>query len=694
MDINSKKPNTDVVVLVKVNNVHSEDLFTVDFLVDPWRLFDTDRLSFGSNWMISGTINEGDLDLSRPGPKASTSFLPRLLPTVNGVRHNNRAMIALDRETRVPYKYKPLRPGDIRLLYLLPGEAIDPLQAAVVHVSQKSTATYRALSYVWGTEERTQELITPDGLLQITLSLSKAMRRLRQKGSSIMLWVDAVSINQNDSKEKAQQIRLLPQIFQASKLTYAFIDGDREVDAVMEMLMQVRSKAALDERSMPGINGKTSNGTIDSDDWPAGLPKIPASWNGGSIPPLHDPIWASVKAMFALPWFGRVWIIQEIVAAPSVMIVCGKWVIDWNDLHLAMETVDREVQISGQEHSMLKSGWDPFLSLAAQREWEARRYRWSLLMLLEQFRHAQSTLSRDRLFALLGLASDGNENEFEPDYDSPLEEVVLRFARVFVRQNRGMQLLYRAGISSRSNRFPSWIPDWTAKRPLGLHDSAETGITFSASGPQEASIKCIPGTDELRVQGYDVDVIEGISTASNIKNEWKRYFEDLDEMIDSAVLSSVGDSPADLKWKVPVAGALFPRAAGSGAIDMKTSYIAFRNYLEVTGKGSGVKECRNGGSLITNRPSDSSSYIAALEDTLNGWRFVVTKRGYAGVVPTLTEVGDIVVVLKGGCVPFVMRKSATRPGQMRLVGECYIHGIMGGQSLWLPGVAEREFRLH
>lgn len=47
-------------------------------------------------------------------------------------------------------------------------------------------------------------------------------------------------------------------------------------------------------------------------------------------------------------------------------IVCGKWVIDWNDLHLAVEIVDREVQLPDDDLSHLKLSWEPFLSLAAQ----------------------------------------------------------------------------------------------------------------------------------------------------------------------------------------------------------------------------------------------------------------------------------------------------------------------------------------
>ena len=229
------------------------------------------------------------------------------------------------------------------------------------------------------------------------------------------------------------------------------------------------------------------------------------------------------------------------VAATNVKILCGKWIIDWSDLHLAIEIVDRQVQVSDNDFSHLKPSWEPFLSLSAQREWEARHHRWTLIMLFEIFRYAESTYSRDRLFALLGLASDGNEAESEPDYDSPLEVVVLKVARVFVRQGRGMQLLYRAGLSHQSHRFASWIPDWTVRRPSSLHDSSEDGTIIAASGPQQAKIKCIPDTDELLVEGYAVDVIERISASSSVVQEWQMYFKEIDAMVDSADLSPVRD---------------------------------------------------------------------------------------------------------------------------------------------------------
>lgn len=119
--------------------------------------------------------------------------------------------------------------------------------------------------------------------------------------------------------------------------------------------MQVRAKAACDEKSKlethttDGTESKLGNdsesetdsgesteaddGTSSKDgcyseDWLEDLPRLPTSWKHRCIPHLDDPIWTSVRALFDLSWFRRVWIIQEVVVAPSVKIVCGKWIVD------------------------------------------------------------------------------------------------------------------------------------------------------------------------------------------------------------------------------------------------------------------------------------------------------------------------------------------------------------------------------
>jgi hypothetical protein len=85
------------------------------------------------------------------------------------------------------------------------------------------------------------------------------------------------------------------------------------------------------------------------------------------------------------------------------------------------------------------------------------------------------------------------------------------------------------------------------------------------------------------------------------------------------------------------------------------------------------------------------SYVECLQGTLAGWKSVVTTRGFAGVVPSLSQAGDLVAIMKGGCVPFVLRESGEK---WKLVGEGYVHGIMKGEGLWLPGVEKKTFCLH
>ena len=729
--------NANLALLLKLSDIYSNDASSAELFVDPWRLVCSKNMRLESEWLVTGTIAQESLKPPRNRRKNRRKLHTLSIPWPPAgalATRQRRSTSSRVLQTRPTFSHRGLRPGEMRLVNILPGTQQDQLQGLIIHVLSASPPPYRALSYVWGTDQQPEELLTPDGALSITSSLSKALRSLRRKDKSITLWVDAICTNQKDGREKEKQIRMLPVIFQNASFTYAYLDGGDGGDNVMEMLMQVRVKAAIEERSRLckaqsseehdsdsryGIqpseettekdSASIDESSVEEEDWPDELPKVPTSWRDSPIPALNDDIWASVKALFSLPFFRRVWIVQEVVASFNVKIVCGKWTMDWSDLHLAIEIIDRHLQLSDHDTTHLSSSWEPFMSLAAQREWEARSHRWSLSMLLEHFRYAESTLSRDRLFAMLGLASDGNEPDFEPDYESPLETIVLRFARVFVRQGRGMQLLYRAGLRSDNHKFPSWIPDWTVQRPSSLADVSEGGITFGASGPHQPMIECSPDSDELLADGYAVDVIESISISSNAEAELGLYFSEVDAMIDGAVLRPTPTPREDLKWKVPIAGALFPKVVMPGGVDLRTSYAALRNSMDRKGKGKSIGErVAFGGDdnhqaiyqLMIERMSAESyrnqglSYLTALQDTVRGWKFVVTKKGHVGTVPTLAQAGDIIAVLKGGRVPFILKASDTRPGAFRLVGECYVHGLMNGEGLSLPDVEEATFALH
>jgi hypothetical protein len=77
-------------------------------------------------------------------------------------------------------------------------------------------------------------------------------------------------------------------------------------------------------------------------------------------------------------------------------------------------------------------------------------------------------------------------------------------------------------------------------------------------------------------------------------------------------------------------------------------------------------------------------------------RFCVTSSGFLGQVPLETQKGDEICILLGMKVPFVMRKLEgweTGRTAYRLVGECYIHGLMYGEALDLPGFILQDIEL-
>ncbi|KAF2178732.1 hypothetical protein K469DRAFT_642268 [Zopfia rhizophila CBS 207.26] len=690
---------TDVVILARISNIYTN--LRYEFYVNPWNLYASDHLllhgdcgfkaSFSTRLIskvpsICSPKNDAVSVKQQPestfrschGPFTPGTAFTRIvtgatnpLPNSLGVQND----ISLAEEISVAplhvgsvimaipepgcfqiYSYKELQEGFIRLLHLLPGSNEEALQGIIYHVPFEFAGRYRALSYMWGTVSRSGRLWTSTGILRITPNLKAALQHLRHKTKALILWVDAVCINQDDNKEKAYQIRLLPQVFQRATSIFAFLGNDHGSHRAIETLMQIRAKEALT-------------------DWPKCLPPVPTSWSTESVPFPEDPVWDDIKAFFQNSWFRRAWVVQEVVLAASVRIACGKWVVDWNDLLSATETVDREHRGSVNDMSSNIFSWDYFLELARHREWEARQTRWALINLLESFRYLESTLTRDRLFALLGFASDGANPQFEPDYESTLEDVLKKYAAVFIEQGKVLQLLYRAGLESQSSRFPSWLPDWTVPKPSSLYESSTRGKIFSASWISEPQVNYCPGSDEIEVSGFLLDSIEKVSNASNVPEQWYQYFREADSMVNE--LSRYRKDNSDVKWKVPIAGILYPKTIASGSLDLESSYKVFRRELS-----SAHKQFSNGGNPEARFEVSSQGldYTLALQETLLGWRFFTTHRGYAGVGPASTKIGDSVYVFNGGGVPFLLTPSESREGVYRLLGECYVHGLMNGEA--------------
>ncbi|KAF5703502.1 heterokaryon incompatibility protein het-6 [Fusarium globosum] len=77
-------------------------------------------------------------------------------------------------------------------------------------------------------------------------------------------------------------------------------------------------------------------------------------------------------------------------------------------------------------------------------------------------------------------------------------------------------------------------------------------------------------------------------------------------------------------------------------------------------------------------PEEGDIFAITVDDAGTDRVLFITEKGYLGLGPARTEVGDVVSLIAGVHVPFVLRKGAQ--GWI-LVGETYVHGVMYGEAL-------------
>jgi len=78
----------------------------------------------------------------------------------------------------------------------------------------------------------------------------------------------------------------------------------------------------------------------------------------------------------------------------------------------------------------------------------------------------------------------------------------------------------------------------------------------------------------------------------------------------------------------------------------------------------------------------SYPFETAFQDYSSGRKFCATKKGYLGWVSVAARPGDTVCYLDGNPLPFVIRRCEMQG--YRLIGDCYLHGMMRGPPRGLP----------
>lgn len=150
-------------------------------------------------------------------------------------------MALMDPQTAISpsalYQYRQLRkPDSFRLLHLAPSTHRD--QPMIGHLEEheiesEECPAYRALSYTWGDADPPTQIQLDDCTLPITRNLHEALLHLRDSTEAIVVWIDAICINQRDDTEKSRQVARMREVFHGAKDVIVWLGPEIDTTQVL-----------------------------------------------------------------------------------------------------------------------------------------------------------------------------------------------------------------------------------------------------------------------------------------------------------------------------------------------------------------------------------------------------------------------------------------------------------------------------
>ena len=586
------------------------------------------------------------------------------------------------------YRYNalPQKSSMIRLVELLPGGTLDTVRCHVREVdlddlprSQSSppqSIAYEALSYTWDSQIFYQFVWCDGKVLPITQNLHDALKRIRQPGSSIWLWVDAICINQSDTAERNCQIGLMRQIFNRANQVIAWL-GEEDAD----------TKSAFDlVEKISAVTTSVTPEAVRDNFW------TPQLMEDMGLPRMPDAQWFTLSKLFGRPYFKRIWVVQELVVSRNAVARYGSLTIRWEHI----DHVGRLLLATGWRKAFnIRSRTSPRAPVFQKTisnikrsfsEFQGRRGM-TLGLLLCVTRRFLSTDPRDKVVALIGLANNVNARNAQPilpNYSKSTADVYRDVTGFSIVQERSLTLLSVVeDISDRQiSHLPSWVPDYSVWQSEVIFGYPISRIQYRAAGASEVSVRWSAGSSVLAVDGIQYDEVENVS--SNIFDDTQKHKEIILEWLQMAEpLMRNGTIGIDAFWRTLLGDCdrdICP------APEEWANYFA--SYLSLVQKQE-VSTSRATTWAEDTEPGNASVFQASLEYVAWRRRFFTTRKGLIGLGRPSMKPGDSVCILSGGHVPFLLRKDGTHH---RFVGESYVHGLMKGEAMQ-EGICMEEFRI-
>lgn len=571
-------------------------------------------------------------------------------------------------------------------------------------MSDPTLPSFIALSYAWGDRSDIVPLSVSDRTLSVTKELNTILQCLSTTNSHRLFWIDAICINQEDLNERAAQVALMCDIYSRATYVLAFLSPRSDtVDLGLDYLEQAAANPHLHYE--PSLSPHI---TVD----------------GLSV--LSEIVRDSLIAFFAAPWWTRVWTVQEFVLAKKVIFQCGNRLIDADMAMRAFSNLkDHERNCCWSARRATDGYALGFLDYPSGAHNGLSVYKATLRMdnlliimnpnnhginglldVMGLFRTRKCSDPRDRVYGMLGLRINNQDSKhlIQPDYRITTALLYQELSMAMIEKSQTLDVLshatQRSSIQGKTPGLPSWVPDWDATVDDAYHLVYQSRLELMRLYKASGDTKPIWELDSLgyiATQALPIGVVATtspgypVSPSSAPEGAFVETWRQLAGLPSNNTVQSDLDqqetAARELAFQVMICGDLAPSdwMTSNDRTMYTKAYKTWHTWFTHPNPANLSPETRE-----LAREFDILLQVASL-----GRCFFVTEDGTWGFGPEGTQPGDSVVIMPGGKVPYVLKRSklvSANGGDVwayEFLGDAFMRGVMLAE-LFSPETPEME----
>jgi len=393
-------------------------------------------------------------------------------------------------------------------------------------------------------------------------------------------------------------------------------------------------------------------------------------------------------------------VIQEVALSTRAEIVCGDENLSWDTLERVVNALNElgftgmiaTTADTGPVTSYGVPGVAKVVQLSTIRDRRKKGTPRPISWLMEKFVDSETTELRDKVYSVLGIATDAADNVFSPDYTKPSWTLFKDVTRFLITRDAKLDILrFAGGDKPGGSPMPSWCFSFhinkTRQTRLGTYPvtTFETpDFCFSDNG------------NHLRLRGFIIDEICQVGLVSSVidrgalgEDETPNYYGWFCQARDMFQLTGQDD---EVFWRTLLANKLTktkdsPIDVPENAPDNSWAedFTAFQTIFgSIPLEASDEEEKRI---LLSPEGAKAMRFRLEMIFSVLSRRFcLLGDKGSVGLMPREARAGDLVAAFLGASVLFAIRplpvdERGNQPYQ--LVGECYVHDRMNGQVMKL-----------